>query len=604
MPTVLPLLDVRRLGVEFRSRRSITRAVKDLSFSISAGETLALVGESGSGKSVTALALMRLIEREGGTVAGGQAMFRPTGRAPVDLLAIDESEMRALRGNEMSMIFQEPMTSLNPVLTIGDQVSEVLLVHGKVRLAEAKEKSIHLLDRVQLTDPANRFRQYPHELSGGMRQRVMIAMALACSPKLLIADEPTTALDVTIQAGILDLIRDLQKETGTAVIFITHDMGVVAEIADHIVVMRDGERMEAGETRSVFNAPKAAYTRALLESVPRIGSGAPVYAAPGLQTSDPQHPQRAPGNEPVLTVDRLVTRFAVRKGAFKRHVANIHAVDGVSLLLRRGETLGLVGESGSGKSTIGRSILKLIPITSGRIVIDGHDVSHLSPGLMRPLRKHVQMIFQDPYASLNPRLSVAELVTEPLVIHTRLSGSQRRELAAELLRRVQLPVDSLDRYPHQFSGGQRQRLCIARALSSKPKIIVADEAVSALDVSVQAQVLDLMQELQEEFGIAYLFVSHDLAVVEKVSHRVAVLDRGQIVETGPTDAILSNPQHAYTKELLAAVPIADPLQKGRVRTIKVRDRKSPMNPVGFEPVGQVFDELENGHLVAHSEGVF
>ncbi len=599
MDAPAPLLDVRSLSVEFASRRGTTAAVRDLSFTVNHGETLAIVGESGSGKSVTALSIMRLIEHEGGTITGGEVLFHPNGSGPVDLAGLDEVEMRAIRGNAISMIFQEPMTSLNPILTIGDQIVEVLLLHRDISRANAARKAVELLDRVQLTDPERRMSQYPHELSGGMRQRVMIAIALACAPKLLIADEPTTALDVTIQAGILELIRILQQETGTAVIFITHDMGVVAEIADRIVVMRNGERVEAGPTDAIFRAPQAPYTRALLQAVPRLGAGAPRYA-------EPKPPEDISGRAAVLAeqgyvlrVEDLVTRFPVRKGPFRRHVANIHAVEGISLFLRRGETLGLVGESGSGKSTIGRSILKLVDATSGTIHVEGRDITEFGPDAMRPVRRHVQMVFQDPYASLNPRLSVAELVTEPLAIHTDMNARDRRDVAADLLRRVELPVDSLDRYPHQFSGGQRQRLCIARALSSKPRIIIADEPVSALDVSVQKQVIELMRELQDEFGIAYLFISHDLAVIEQVSHRIAVMDRGRIVETGPTDAVLSDPRHDYTRMLLAAVPIPDPSRRDEgSRITAIRERKSPIQPIGFVPQQQAFAEVGDQHLVA------
>ena len=588
-----PLLDVRNLSVAFRSRRGAAPVVRNLSFSVGAGETVAIVGESGSGKSVTALSLMRLVEREGGAVTGGEMLFRPHDGPAVDLAQLDEPAMRAIRGNAMSMIFQEPMTSLNPVLTIGEQVAEVLLAHRGIGVREAERAALALLDEVQLTDPERRMRQYPHELSGGMRQRVMIAIALACRPRLLIADEPTTALDVTIQAGILDLIRALQQQTGTSVIFITHDMGVVAEMADRVVVMRQGEHVETARTANLFAAPQAAYTRTLLAAVPRLGAGAPVYAVPRTNAAED------PGDTgEVLRVDGLVTRFPIRKGPFRRHVANVHAVEDVSLTLRRGETLGLVGESGSGKSTIGRSILKLVEPTTGRIVICGRDVTGLSQQAVRPLRRHVQMVFQDPYASLNPRLPVHELVTEPLAIHDRLPVPARREIAAELMRRVGLPADSLDRYPHQFSGGQRQRLAIARALSSKPRVIVADEPVSALDVSVQDQVIALMRELQDEFGIAYLFISHDLAVVERMSHRVAVLDRGRIVETGPTDAVLSDPRHPYTRDLLAAVPVADPALRHGPHKLNLRERRSPINPVGFTPPPQHFAEAGPGHLVA------
>ncbi|BCH27545.1 ABC transporter ATP-binding protein [Mesorhizobium sp. L-8-3] len=586
----VPLLDVRNLTVGFRSRRHSRLAVRDLSFSVAPGEVLAIVGESGSGKSVTALSLMRLIEREGGRIESGSIRFRRHGDDVIDLAGLDERHMRAIRGNLMSMVFQEPMTSLNPVLTIGDQLMETLIEHRRLGFGEARRLAVGMLERVRISDPERRIGQYPHELSGGMRQRVMIAIALACAPKLLIADEPTTALDVTIQAGILDLIRTLREDTGTAVIFITHDMGVVAELADRVVVMRDGERVETAPTRELFARPQAAYTRALLDAVPRLGSGAPVYAAPALQ-------MEAVAPPPVLEVENLVTRFPVRKGPFRRLVAEVHAVDNVSLHLDRGETLGLVGESGSGKSTIGRSILKLVEPTSGRIVVGGRDVTRLGRDAMRPVRRSLQMVFQDPYASLDPRMSIADLVTEPLAIHSDMRRAERRERAVELLRRVGLDPDSLDRFPHQFSGGQRQRICIARALSSRPDIIVADEPVSALDVSVQARVIELLRELQQEYGIAYLFISHDLAVVERMSHRVAVLDQGRIVETGPTGLVLADPKHAYTKELVAAVPVADPA-RGRRLLMPVPQRKSPVRPLGWEPPVQRYVSLAGERLVA------
>ncbi|MHB1103682.1 MAG: ABC transporter ATP-binding protein [Devosia sp.] len=593
----LPLLDVRKLSVEFRSRGKTLQAVRNLSFSVHPGKTLAIVGESGSGKSVTALSLLRLIEREGGTITSGEILLRGADGSVVDLAQREEADMRAIRGAEIAMIFQEPMTSLNPVLTIGDQLTESLLVHRALRLPRARASALELLDRVRMTDPERRLKQFPHELSGGMRQRVMIAMALACSPKILIADEPTTALDVTIQAGILDLIHTLQEQTGTAVVFITHDMGVVAEIADDVVVMRNGECVETAPAGTLFAAPQAAYTRTLLDAVPKLGSGAPVYAAPKIDMSVSGKALYTTSDGMVLRVSNLVTRFPVRKGPLKRLVANVHAVEQVSFFLRAGETLGLVGESGSGKSTIGRSILKLVEPTSGQIFLEGRDVSELSPSAMRPLRRNLQMVFQDPYASLNPRLSVADLITEPLVIHCKLSAIDRREIASELLRRVSLPVDSLDRYPHQFSGGQRQRLCIARALSSKPKIIIADEPVSALDVSVQSQVIALMRELQHEFGIAYLFISHDLAVIEQMSHRVAVLDQGRIVELGPTADVLSHPGHRYTRELLSAVP-GTPGCRFERKSQLVQERKSPIFPVGYAARPMAYDTLGPDHLVA------
>ncbi|MCB9948045.1 MAG: ABC transporter ATP-binding protein [Rhodospirillaceae bacterium] len=578
------LLQVRGLSVSFRSRGRTTQAVSDLSFTVGAGETLAVVGESGSGKSVTALAIMRLVEREGGTIDKGSLLFR-CGDRTVDLARLDDRQMRAYRGNEISMIFQEPMTSLNPVFTVGNQLVETIRRHRPVGARAAADLAAEALQRVRMTDPLRRLAQYPHELSGGMRQRVMIAMALACSPRLLIADEPTTALDATVQAEILDLIGELQQSSGMSVIFITHDMGVVAEIADRVVVLRQGERVEEADTRSLFGRPRAAYTRALLAAVPKLGSGAPaaVTVADGA---------------PLMEVANLVTRFPVRTGPFKRLVARVHAVEDVSFTLHRGETLGLVGESGSGKSTIGRSILKLVEPTAGAIRLEGRDIAGLTRAAMMPVRRDMQMVFQDPYASLNPRLPVSELVTEPLAIHTRLTRRQRRDVAAELLRRVSLPPDALDRYPHQFSGGQRQRLCIARALSVKPKMIVADEPVSALDVSVQAQVIDLMRELQATDGIAYLFISHDIAVVEQMSHRVAVLEQGRIVEIGPTDAVLSGAGHPYTRRLLAAVPVADPTRPRRHRPERFRAPASAIYPLDHSAPPMSYRLAGTAHWVA------
>ncbi|MEO1494936.1 MAG: ABC transporter ATP-binding protein [Pseudomonadota bacterium] len=573
---MMPLLDVQGLNVGFHSRRRSLQAVRDLSFHVNPGETLAIVGESGSGKSVTALSLMRLIEREGGTIDAGTITF--DGR---DVTAMAEAELRDLRGNDISMIFQEPMTSLNPVMTVGDQIAETILEHNRLSVGRARAQALEMLQRVRLSDPEMRLSQYPHELSGGMRQRVMIAIALACRPRLLIADEPTTALDVTIQAEILDLIADLKTETGTSVIFITHDMGVVAQIADRVVVMRHGQKVEEAPTLQLFEAPAAGYTRTLIDAAPRLGEGSPVLA------------QTPP---PLLDVDTLVTRFPVRKGLLKRTIANVHAVEQVSLTLAPGETLGLVGESGSGKSTIGRSILKLVDPTGGQIRMNGRDLVPLSAAAMKPLRKDVQMIFQDPYASLNPRLKIVDAVTEPLVIHTDVTAEERRAIAAELIRRVSLPVDALDRYPHQFSGGQRQRLCIARALSSRPKLIIADEPVSALDVSVQAQVLDLLLELQQESDLAYLFISHDIAVVEKISHRIAVLHRGRVVETGPTDLVLRDPLHPYTKRLLAAVPVPDPTAT-RHTIPSAEISPSPTFPVGTLPDALIYQDLPDGRRV-------
>ncbi len=578
------LLAVEGLSVEFRTARGVVAAVRDLSFQVRSGETVAIVGESGSGKSVTALSILRLVEREGGAITRGRVRFRRKSGAQADLLQLEESELQRVRGDEISMIFQEPMTSLNPLLTVGAQIAEVLTQHQQCRPREALRRALDMLKVVRIPDAERRLTQYPHELSGGMRQRVMIAMALLCRPSLLIADEPTTALDVTIQAQILELIRTLQEEFGTAVLFITHDMGIVAEFADRVVVMNQGRKVEENDVRSLFAAPSQPYTQRLLAAVPRLGRGA---AEGGAAVSEP----------PVIEVANLTKRFPIRRGLLKKTVGYVHAVEGVSFALGAGETLGLVGESGCGKSTTGRTLMKLIEPTVGTIRIAGEDVTHLSRAAMRTHRRHIQMIFQDPYASLNPRLTAFAAVTEPLEIHERLSHAERRERAAVLLRRVGLSADHLDRYPHQFSGGQRQRLAIARALALGPKVIVADEPVSALDVSIQAQVTELMRELQRDMGVAYLFISHDLAVVERMSHRVAVMYLGEIVEIGPTTAVLHDPRHPYTKKLLASVPIPDPLVRRPRLELDASEVPSLIRPLGWQSPRRPLEEVAPRHFV-------
>ena len=567
---MIPLLSVRNLKVAFGARE----AVRELAFDVPRGGTMALVGESGSGKSATALSIMRLIEREGGRIAGGTITLHED-EGPVDITALDEWHLRRLRGNSISMVFQEPMTSLNPVLTVGNQVAEVFVRHRGMGRAQALAAARDALDSVRIGEPQRRLAQYPHELSGGLRQRVMIAMALACRPRLLIADEPTTALDVTTQAEILSLIRELQEEIGMAVLFITHDMGVVAEIADRIVVMRDGRKVEEGPVDEVFRAPKHAYSQQLIAATPKLGSGSP---------------NPPPAGAKLLDVRDLTTRFMVRGGFLERH-RGIDAVRGVSLSIGRAETLGIVGESGCGKSTLARSILRLVEPASGSILLAGQEVMRANRPDLRAMRRHAQMIFQDPYASLNPRLPVHETVTEPARIHGIVSARDQRDLAAELVRSVGLDEDAVDRYPHQFSGGQRQRLCIARALSVKPKLIVADEPVSALDVSIARQVTDLMLELQEREGISFLFISHDIAVIERVSHRIAVMHGGEIVETGPSQAVLRNPRHAYTRRLLASVPRPDP---ARSRPLRETLPEAPL-PRAF--AGARLREAAPGHFV-------
>ena len=596
-----PILSVSNLVTSFRVEGQWKPVVKGVSFDIAPKETVALVGESGSGKSVTAPSTMRL------TPAGNSRVEGSVKLAGRELLTLPNSEMRKIRGDEMAMIFQEPMTSLNPVLTIGFQIAESLILHRGLSRSEAEAETVRLLEKVRIPAAKSRFHEYPHRFSGGMRQRVMIAMALACKPKLLIADEPTTALDVTIQAQILQLIKVLQEEEGMSVLFITHDMGVVAEIADRTVVMYNGEAVETGETEQIFNRPQHPYTRSLLSAVPKLGSMGghtrpmrfPVVDRDtGLsdvptETSDTVEAAA----RPVLEVSGLTTRFDIRSGLLGGVKGRVHAVENVSFSLQPGETLALVGESGCGKSTTGRSVMRLIEPQAGSVLLDGEDLIKLSANEMRERRKRIQMIFQDPFASLNPRMNVGTAVAEPLIINKLATRAQARDKVAELLRRVGLQPEMANRFPHEFSGGQRQRICIARALAVEPRVIVADEAVSALDVSVKAQVINLMLELQERMKLAYLFISHDMAVVERVSHRVAVMYLGEIVEIGPREAIFGNPQHPYTKRLLSAVPIPDPARRHQIRPVSNDEIKSPVRAADYDPPVRQFREVSPGHAV-------
>jgi glutathione transport system ATP-binding protein len=599
------LLAVDGLSVEFRTSERLVSAVRSVSFSVDRGETIAIVGESGSGKSVTALSLMRLVEHGGGRITSGKLMFaRDSGR--IDLAQASPSVMREIRGAEIAMIFQEPMTSLNPVFPVGEQIAESIRLHQGKDFSAAKREALRMLEQVRIPEAAQVLDRYPHQLSGGMRQRVMIAMALSCKPKLLIADEPTTALDVTIQAQILELVRLLQQEMHMAVIFITHDMGVVAEVAHRVVVMYRGEKVEEGDVDQIFHAPRHPYTQALLAAVPRLGSmqgtDAPARFPLLTATRDGAIAATAaplpPPGEPLLRVRGLKTRFPIRSGIFGRVRREVHAVEQVSFDLRAGETLALVGESGCGKSTTGRSLLRLVTIDSGSIELEGRDIAKLPPDEVRPLRREIQMIFQDPYASLDPRLTVGFSVAEPLYVHGIAEGAAADERVAWLLEHVGLSPDSAKRYPHEFSGGQRQRVAIARALALKPKIIVADEAVSALDVSIRAQIINLMLDLQAEFGLSYLFISHDMAVVERISHRVAVMYLGQIVEIGPRRAIFENPQHPYTRKLLAAVPVADPARRKPKTELSSEEIPSPIRAVGDEPQVPPLEQVSPGHYVA------
>ncbi len=525
-----------------------------MSFDLAAGETLCLAGESGSGKSVTSLSVMRLLPRASLRIVSGSIKLEDR-----DLTGLSERAMREVRGRDVAMIFQEPMTSLNPVMTIGKQLVEPILIHQGGNEASARAQALRMLEAVQITEPTRRLGQYPHELSGGMRQRVMIAMALSCQPKVLIADEPTTALDVTVQAQILKLMRELKGEFGTSTILITHDMGVVAEMADRVAVMKDGRLVEVGSAVDIFERPTQTYTRELIAAVPRIGARTGTDGPPAV-TAEAKAAQRTEKSlEPVLAVQNLKVTYGARASLFGRKPGQL-AVDGVSFELRAGRTLGLVGESGSGKSTTGKAVLGLIPY-EGYVAIGGEELMDFSVKAMRPVRRLAQMIFQDPYASLDSRMTVGAAIAEPMAIHGIGDRSDRADRVAELLRRVGLPPDVASRYPHEFSGGQRQRICIARALSLKPKLIVADESVAALDVSVRAKVLDLMLELQETEGLAYLFISHDMAVIERMSHDVAVMNGGRIVEHGPRRAVFEHPGQDYTRRLIAAVPIPDPSRR-------------------------------------------
>ncbi len=599
-----PIASIENLRVEFQTKAGPVVGVEDVSFSVNPGETVCIVGESGSGKSVSSLSLMRLVEFGGGQIAGGRVLFdRKTGEQ-IDLATTDAKQMRAIRGNEIGMIFQEPMTALNPVFTVGRQLTEGLRLHKKLNKAQAEAEAIELLRQVRIPEPARRLKQYPHELSGGMRQRVVIAMALACKPRLLIADEPTTALDVTIQAEILALMDRLKRETGTAVVFITHDMAVVAQMADRVVVMFRGNKVEEGPVEQIFNDPQHPYTKALLAAVPKLGEmNGTTYPEP-MRLLGQEQAAITPiegTTEPLLTVTNLVTRFPVLGGFFRRTVANVHAVEDVSFTLNKGRTLSLVGESGCGKSTAGRSILRLVQPLSGHIMLDGTDIMALDQEGLRVARKDMQMVFQDPFASLDPKMQLADQVAEPMHNYATHRGQALQDRVANLFDRVELPRSFMGRFPHELSGGQRQRVAIARALALNPKLIIADEAVSALDVSVQAQVLNLMMELQADLGLSFLFISHDMAVVERVSHDVGVMYLGRIVELGPRKAVFENPQHPYTKALMSAVPIADPAKRKSEKDLNFKPIPSPIHSTDYVAEPSVYEEIEPGHMVLTSD---
>ncbi|HNE50823.1 MAG: ABC transporter ATP-binding protein [Chitinophagales bacterium] len=585
------LLEVKNLVTEFKTENGIMRAVDEVSFQVNKGEVIGIVGESGSGKSVTSLSIMRLIPNPPGKIIGGQINYYRENNKPIDLVQLTDNEMRTYRGNEISMIFQEPMTSLNPVFTCGNQVMEAILLHQKVSKKEAEEKTLELFKKVKLPNPERILQAYPHQLSGGQKQRVMIAMAMSCQPKILIADEPTTALDVTVQKTILELINDLSKETGMSTIFITHDLGVIAEIADKVVVMYKGKIVEQGTVLEIFSTPKHPYTKGLLACRPPLEkrlSKLPVIAdfmeeKNGViteKTTDMQalvdafvvskeqtqtRFEELQQHAPILQLKNIQTWFPTKTTIFGKPIEFVKAVDDVSFDVYEGETLGLVGESGCGKTTLGRTILRLIEPTGGKAIFDGQDIFNLGQKELKQLREHMQIIFQDPYSSLNPRMTIGNAILEPMQVHQKLNNdAERKDKVIELLEKVNMKPEHFQRYPHEFSGGQRQRICIARALALNPKFIICDESVSALDVSVQAQVLNLLIQLREEFKFTYIFISHDLSVVKFMSDRMVVMNKGKIEEMGIADDIYNNPQQEYTKKLIHAIP------KGKLEDIRSR----------------------------------
>jgi ABC-type glutathione transport system ATPase component len=600
-----PLVAVDGLRVEFKTDGGTIVAVDGVSFSIDPGETVCLVGESGSGKSVTSLSLMRLVEFGGGRISGGKLQFTSRSGDSVDLAKVSQDFMRELRGNQIGMIFQEPMTSLNPVFTIERQLVDGLKAHRGLKRDEARARALELLRGVRVPEPERRLKQYPHELSGGMRQRVVIAMAMACEPRLLIADEPTTALDVTIQAEILALIDRLKRENHMAVLFVTHDMAVVAQMADRVVVMYRGKIVEEGDVETIFENPQADYTRMLLAAVPKLGEmhgtiapatmrriGDSTTAGLSVSSSGPE-PRR------LLEVKNLTTRYPVRGGALRRVVANVHAVEDMSFSINVGQTFSLVGESGCGKSSCGRSILRLVEPQSGEIWLNGREIRSLGQTDLREARRDMQTVFQDPFASLNPLRRLRDQVAEPLINFGLASKSEIVDRVAELFDRVDLPRSFLNRYPHELSGGQRQRVAIARAIAPHPSLVIADEAVSALDVSVQAQVLNLLAELQADLGLSYLFISHDIAVVERISHYVGVMYLGRLVEFGPRPAVFEDARHPYTRALMVAVPVADPRRRRIHEIPSAKPLASPIFPLGHRPEPSIYDEVTQGHFVLH-----
>ncbi len=586
------LLEVKNLETHFKTEEGLVKAVNNVSFDLYRGETVGIVGESGSGKSVTSLSIMRLIPNPPGKIVGGQINFHDKDGSVTDLVQATEAQMRFYRGNEISMIFQEPMTSLNPVFTCGDQVNEAIILHQKVSKSEAKQRTLELFEKVQLPTPERMFSSYPHQLSGGQKQRVMIAMAMSCNPQVLIADEPTTALDVTVQKTILQLMSDLKSEIDASIMFITHDLGVIAEIADRVIVMYKGNIVEQGNVFEIFSNPKHPYTKGLLACRPPLDkrlSKLPTVAdfmsvdengnmlelessveemIKKVEITKEQHGQRfieLQKKEPVLQVRNLKTYYPSKKNFFGKVTEYVKAVNDVSFDVYPGETMGLVGESGCGKTTLGRTLLRLAPAYGGEIIYKGKKILELTKPEMKELRKEMQIIFQDPYSSLNPRLTIGNAIMEPMQVHGILpNDKERKDRVVELLETVSLLPHHFNRYPHEFSGGQRQRICIARALALNPQFIICDESVSALDVSVQAQVLNLLIELREKFDFTYIFISHDLSVVKFMSDRMIVMNKGVIEQMGKADDIYENPETEYTKDLINAIP------KGLLSDIRVR----------------------------------
>jgi len=584
-----PILEVRNLVTEFTSEGEITKAVNDITFELNRGETLGIVGESGSGKSVTALSIMRLIPVPPGKISSGEIIYHGE-KGSIDLTKVSDREMRSHRGNDIGMIFQEPMTSLNPVLTCGEQVTEALKLHKKMNSKQAKARTIELFNEVKLPRPDKIFDSYPHQISGGQKQRVMIAIAMSCNPGILIADEPTTALDVTVQKTILDLMFDLQTKHKTSIIFITHDLGVIAELADRVLVMYKGKIVEQGRVIDIFSNPQHPYTKGLLACRPKLGvrmkklpvisdfmqtdenenvseSANTVEQMIRVLKEDPAERQRKHDviyhRAPILQVENLKTYFPLVKNFLGKTKEYVKAVDDVTFEVYPGETLGLVGESGCGKTTLGRTILKLTEPHSGKIIFEGKDITKISQSEMRPFRKDMQIIFQDPYSSLNPRMTIGEAIMEPMRVHKILDSEKaRKNKVVEILERVNMRASHFSRYPHEFSGGQRQRICIARVIALQPKFIICDESVSALDVSVQAQVLNLLNELKADFGFTYIFISHDLSVVKFMSDRMIVMNKGMIEEIDFSERIYADPKTEYTKSLINAIP------KGNIEDIR------------------------------------